>query len=74
MISEKLIVLGKNNLLKNACFGNITDNRKLRCRKINTYAEIVSDTKNICGDTVMDIQKIGKSTLCKKDDKVVRKV
>ena len=26
MISEKLIVLGKNNLLKNACFGNITDN------------------------------------------------
>ena len=35
----------KNNLLKNACFGNITDNQKHRCRKNKTYAEAVSGTK-----------------------------
>ena len=28
-----------NNLLKNACFYNITDNRKLRSRKNRRYAE-----------------------------------
>ena len=33
------------NLLKNACFDNITDNRKLRSRKNRTYSEAVSDAK-----------------------------
>ena len=53
-------------------FGNVTDNRKLRCRKNKTYTEAVSGTKNNCGNTVEDVQNIGKSALGKKDDKVVR--
>ena len=35
----------KDNLLENACFDNITDNRKLRSRKNRTYSEAVSDAK-----------------------------
>ena len=60
-----------NNLWKDACFDDITDNCKLRSRKNRTYAEIVSGTKNIRGKPVKDVQKIGKSTLGKKDHKVV---
>ena len=60
-----------NNLLNNACFDNITDNRKLRTRKNRTYAEAVSGTKNIHGESVKDVQKIVNSTLSKKDHKVV---
>ena len=56
-----------NNLLKNACFENITDNRKLRRRNYRTYAEAVSGTKSIRGEPVNDVEKIGKSTLGKKD-------
>ena len=62
----------QNDLLKSACFGNVTDNWKLRCRKNKTYANVVSGTKNNRGNTVEDVQKIGKSALGKKDDKVVR--
>ena len=36
------------------------------------HADAVSDTKSICGNTIEDMQKIGKSILGKKDDKVVR--
>ena len=61
-------------MLKSTCFGNITDNRKLRSRKNKTYCDAVSGSKNIRGNTVEDVQKIGKSTLGKKDDKVVRNV
>ena len=31
----------------------------------------MSGTKNVSGDAVKDVQKIGKSTLGKKDDKIV---
>ena len=62
----------QNDLLKSACFGNVTDNWKLRCRKNKTYANVVSGTKNNRGNTVEDVQKIGKSALGKKDDKVIR--
>ena len=58
-----------DSLLKNACFDNTTDNRELRSQKNRTYAEALSGTKNICGEPVKDIQKIGKSTLGKKDHK-----
>ena len=61
-----------NNLLKNAWFDNITDNRKLRSRKNRTCVEVLSGTKNIRGEPVKDVQKIGKSTLGKTDHKVVR--
>ena len=61
-------------MLKSTCFGNITDNRKFRSRKNKTYADAVSGSKNIGGNTAEDVQKIGKSTLGKKDDKVVRNV
>ena len=60
-----------NNLLKNDCFNNIIDNRKLRNRKNRKYGEAVSVTKNICGEHVKDFQMIGKSTLGKKDHKIV---
>ena len=40
--------------------------------KKKTYADAVSGTKNNRGNTVEDVQKIGKSALGKKDDKVVR--
>ena len=59
-------------MLKSACFRSVTDNWKLRCPKNKTYADAVSGTKNIRGNTVEDVQKIGKSALGKKDDKVVR--
>ena len=62
----------QNDLLKSACFGNVTDNWKLRCRKNKTYANVVSGTKNNRGNIVEDVQKIGKSALGKEDDKVVR--
>ena len=62
----------QNDLLKSACFGNVADNWKFRCRKNKTYADAVSGTKNNCGNTVQDVQKIGKSALDKKDDKVAR--
>ena len=52
--------------LKNACFDKTTDNRKLRCRRNRTYAEAVSGIKNILGEPVKDVQKIGKGTLGKK--------
>ena len=58
-------------MLKNACFGNITDNRKRRSRVNRTYADAVSGTKNICGELIKYVQKIGKSILGKKDHKVV---
>ena len=58
-------------MLKNACFDDITDNCQLRSWKNRTYAEVASDTKNICDEPVKDVQKIGKSTLGKKDHKVV---
>ena len=61
----------QNDLLKNVCFANVIDKRKLRCRK-KTYADAVSGTKNNRGNTVEDVQKIGKSALGKKDDKVAR--
>ena len=35
----------KDNLSKNVCFDNITDNRKLRSRKNRTHAEALSGTK-----------------------------
>ena len=63
----KEIDFKNNNLLKNACFENITDNRKLRSRNYRTYAEAVSGTKSIRGEPVNDVEKIGKSTLGKKD-------
>ena len=50
----------------------LTDNRKLRSRKMRTFAEVLSSTKTIRGDRVKDVQKIGKSTLGKTDHKVVR--
>ena len=59
-------------MLKNACFDNILDNRKLRSWKNRTYAEAVSSTKTIYSEPVKDVQKIGKSTLGKTDHKVVR--
>ena len=62
----------KDNLLENACFDNITDNRKLRSRKNRTYAEALLGIKNIRGKPVKDVQKIGKSSLGKTDYKVVR--
>ena len=40
--------------------------------KNRTYAEVASDTKNICDEPVKDVQKIGKSTLGKKDHNIVR--
>ena len=61
----------QNDLLKSACFDNVIDNRKLRCRKNKTYADAVSGTKTICGNTIEDVQRIGKSALGKIDDKVV---
>ena len=60
-----------NNLLKNACFDSITDNRKLRSWKNALYTKTVSGTKNICGEHVKDCQQIGKSTLGQKDHKLV---
>ena len=59
-------------MLKNACFDNILDNRKLRRWKNRTYAEAVSSTKNIYSEPVKDVQKIGKSTLGTTDHQVVR--
>ena len=59
-------------MLKNACFDNITDNRKFRSQKNRTYSETVSGTKNTCGEPDKDVQKIGKSTLGKTDHEVVR--
>ena len=59
-------------MLKNACFDDITDNCQLRSLKNKTYAEVASDTKNICDEPVKDVQKIGKSTLGKKDHNIVR--
>ena len=59
-------------MLKNACFDDITDNCQLRSWKNRTYAEVASDTKNICDEPVKDVQKIGKSTLGKKDHNIVR--
>ena len=56
----------QNDLLKSACFGNVTDNRKLRRRKNKTYADAVSGTKNNRGSTVEDVQKIRESALDKK--------
>ena len=61
MTLKELIVPVKTIILKNACFNNITDNWKLRNRKNRTDAEAAPSTKNICG----------KSTLGKKDHKVV---
>ena len=58
-------------MLKNASFGNITDNRKRRSRINRIYADAVSGTKNIRGEPVKYVQKIGKSILGKKDHKVV---
>ena len=60
-------------MLKNACFDNITDNRKLRSWKNRSYAEAESGTKNIRHEPVNHVQKIGKSTSGKKNHKVVRK-
>ena len=59
------------NLLKNACFDNITDNQKLTSQKNRTYIEAVSGTKNLCGEPVKNVQKIGKSALGKKDHNLV---
>ena len=50
----------------------LTNNRKLRSRKMRTFAEALSSTKTIRGNRVKDVQKIGKSTLGKTDHKVVR--
>ena len=47
----------QNDLLKSACFDNVIENRKLRCRKNKTYADAVSGTKNICGNTIGDVQR-----------------
>ena len=58
-----------DSLLKNACFDNTIDNRKLRSEQNRTYAEALSETKHICAEPVKDIQKIGKSTLGKADHK-----
>ena len=68
---KELIVPAKTIILKNACFNNITDNWKLRNRKNRTDAEAAPSTKNICGKSVKDVQEIGKTTLGKKDHKVV---
>ena len=61
----------KNNLLSSAFFANITDNQNLvgKTKPMETLCQV---QKNICGNTVEDVQKIGKSTLDKKDEKVVR--
>ena len=61
----------KNNLLSSAFFANITDNQNLvgKAKPMETLCQV---QKNICGNTVEDVQKIGKSTLDKKDEKVVR--
>ena len=61
-----------NDLLKNACFDYITDNWKLKNWKSRTYAEALSGIKNIRGEPVKDVEKIGKSTLGKKDYNIVR--
>ena len=61
----------KNNFLKNVCLDNITDNWKLRSRKNRTYADAVSGTKKIGCEPVKDIQKVGKSALGKRDDKLL---
>ena len=71
MTLKELIVPVKTIILKNACFNNITDNWKLRNRKNRTDAEAAPSTKNICGKSVKDVQKIGRTTLGKKDHKVV---
>ena len=61
----------KKNLVKSACCANITDNRNL-VRKTKPMQMLCQVQKNICVNTVEDVQKIGKSTLDKKDEKVVR--
>ena len=45
----------QNDLLKSVCFRSVTDNWKLRCPKNKTYADAVSDTKNIRDNTVEDV-------------------
>ena len=59
-----------NNLLKKACFDNITDNRKLRSPK-NGKTEAALGTKDIRGKPVKNVQQTGKISLGKKDHKVV---
>ena len=58
--------------LKNVCLDNIIDNWKLMSQKNISYARAVSGTKNIRGETVKDVQKIGKSALSKIYHKVLR--